>query len=180
MWGRGHDTSTLAYQPPPRSSDIATVPPQAEPGGAPAATPAAGDQPVDGIAFDMTVPAIGYSATVREGVDLATLEYGPGHYPTTTWPGHSGIVGVAAHNVYWLRFAQLKPGDLIELRTTRGTFDYRLTGSEVTDPNDRGILVSSPEHRLVMTTCYPLWAGAFATQRLIFFASEIGPIAHPA
>jgi len=177
MWGRGPDTSTIAFQPPPMPSGVATVsPPQAQP----TADQAGADHPVDGVAFDMNVPAIGYSATVREGVDLATLEHGPGHYPTTTWPGQSGIVGVAAHNVYWLRFAQLKPGDLVELRSRRGTFDYRLTRSEVTDPNDRGILVASTEHRLVMTTCYPLWAGAFATQRLIFFASQIGPVRHPA
>jgi sortase (surface protein transpeptidase) len=37
------------------------------------------------------------------------------------------------------------------------------------------VLVSTPEHHLALTTCYPLWAGAFATQRLIFFASQTSP-----
>ena len=62
----------------------------------------------------------------------------------------------------------------------RGLFSYRITGSEVTDPNDRTILVPSTEHRLVLTTCWPLWAGAFATQRLIFFAVQMGPGGRPA
>jgi sortase A len=132
------------------------------------------------VDFEMRVPAIGYSATVREGVDLPTLEYGPGHYPTTVWPGNAGIVGVAAHNVYWIRFSQVKAGDLVQLQTRRGLFTYRITGSEITDPNDRTILVASPEHRLVLTTCWPLWAGAFATQRLIFFAYQLGPNGRPA
>jgi sortase A len=180
MWGRGPETATVPVQTP-------SVPPSPL---SPAISPAAAtsqtsnpdqlDHPVNGVAFHMNVPAIGYSATVREGVDLPTLEYGPGHYPATSWPGQVGIVGVAAHNVYWLRFSQLKAGDLVRIQTRRGLFAYRITGSEITNPDDRSILVSSPEHRLVLTTCWPLWAGAFATRRLIFFAVQLGPGGRPA
>lgn len=178
MFGRGPETSTIAAQPPPVATSSASQTLPAPAAAAPAPDPSL-DRPVNGVDFSMSVPAIGYTATVREGVDLATLEYGPGHYPTTVWPGSPGIVGVAAHNVYWIRFSQLSPGDQVQLQTRRGVFTYRITGSEITDPNDRTILVSSPEHRLVLTTCWPLWAGAFATQRLIFFAYQLGPNGRP-
>ena len=44
-------------------------------------------RPVDGIDFQLQVPKLGYSAVVREGVDLDVLATGPGRYPTTAWPG---------------------------------------------------------------------------------------------
>ena len=146
------------------------------PNGAGAVTPTAApvpDRPVNGVAFSMNIPALGYRATVLEGVDYGILNRGPGHYPTTSWPGQQGTVGIAAHNVYWMSFAQLKPGDVVEIQTRRGLFIYRITGSRVTEPTDRTVLVNSAEHRLALTTCYPLWAGAFATQRLIFFATQL-------
>jgi LPXTG-site transpeptidase (sortase) family protein len=135
------------------------------------------DRPVNGVAFQMRIPAIGYSATVVEGVDAKALAKGPGHYPTSAWPGRPGNVGVAAHNVYWLSFNRLKAGDRVEIQTLHGLYVYEITGSKVVDPNDRTVLQSTAEHQLTLTTCYPLWAGAYATKRLIFFAHEIGGVA---
>jgi LPXTG-site transpeptidase (sortase) family protein len=134
------------------------------------------DTPVDGVSFDMLIPVLGYSAMVHQGVSLNTLARGPGHYPTTAWPGHPGNVGVAAHNVYWLSFNRLKAGDRVEIQTQHGLYTYEITGSKVTDPNDRTVLAATRDDRLTLTTCYPLWAGAFATQRLIFFGKEIGGV----
>lgn len=134
---------------------------------------AALDHPVDGVAFTMSVPALGYSATVGEGVDGAALERGPGHYPTTAWPGRAGTVGIAAHNVYWWNFDQLKPGDRVEIQTRSGRIAYTITSTRVTDPDDRTVLVNTTEHRIALTTCYPLWAGAFATRRLVFIGRQV-------
>ncbi len=179
MWGIGPETSTVAAQP-------AAAPPDLDTSGASALTNSLGnasnaaismvDRPVNGVDFTMKVPALGYSATVYEGTDEKTLLKGPGHYPFTPWPGHVGNVAIAAHNVYWLSFSRLKAGDRVELITRRGTFLYAITGSKVVNPDDRTILVQTADHRLTLTTCYPLWAGAFATQRLIFFAKEIGGV----
>lgn len=132
------------------------------------------DGPVNGVAFQMEVPAIGYRATVLEGVTAQQLDRGPGHYPDSAWPGQPGNVGVAAHNVYWLSFNRLRAGDQVVIQTRHGRFVYGITGSEVVGPDDRSVLAQSPEHRLTLTTCYPLWAGAYATQRLVFLASQVG------
>jgi LPXTG-site transpeptidase (sortase) family protein len=134
------------------------------------------DGPVNGVAFELTIPRLGYRATVLEGVGKEVLDRAPGHYPDSAWPGRSGNVGVAAHNVYWLSFNRLTARDRVEIRTQHGLYVYAITGSKVVSPTDRTVLAQTPEHRLTLTTCYPLWAGAFATQRLVFFACEIGGV----
>lgn len=128
-------------------------------------------QPVDGIDFKLTVPKLGYSAVVREGVGLDVLASGPGHYPTSAWPGQPGNVAVAAHNAYWIHFDQLHAGDEVVVETRYGSFRYRMTGSRIVNPDDTSVLTSQPHPQLTLTTCWPLWAGQFARQRLAIFAS---------
>jgi len=134
------------------------------------------DGPVKDVAFQMRIPALHYSASVLEGVGAGVLAHSPGHYPTTAWPGRAGTVGVAAHNVYWLSFNRLKVGDEVELQTSHGLFVYEITGSKITVASDTAVLQSTAVHTLALTTCYPLWAGAFATKRLVFFAREVGGV----
>ena len=150
----------------PTTTSAAQVPP---PVGAPQVL-----APVDSVRFELRIPAIGYDAIVRQGVGQDILALGPGHYPDTPWPGQPGNVGVAGHNGYWLSFGHLKAGDRVEIRTQNGFYAYTITGSRVVDASDRTVLVQSGDNRLTMTTCYPLWAGALATQRLIFTAVPIG------
>ena len=179
MWGiLGPSSWTVAAptQPSPPQSTALSPPasPTSQVGGVAANGPRSTiDGPVNGVAFTMRVPALNYTATVVEGVDAASLEHGPGHYPTTAWPGRPGTVGIAAHNVYWIAFSRLAPGDRVEVTTRNGGYAYEITGSKITDPNDRSVLAPTTAHRLVMTTCYPLWAGALATQRFIVFAREL-------
>lgn len=133
-------------------------------------------KPIKGIDFAIRVPKLRYFAAVREGVGTSILYSGPGHYPGTVWPGNQGMVGVAAHNVYWINFPRLGVGDEIDLETRYGTYRYRVTGSKIVNPNDRTVVVSdSPGYHLVLTTCWPLWAGAFATKRYVIFAEQIYP-----
>jgi LPXTG-site transpeptidase (sortase) family protein len=134
-------------------------------------------KPIDGVWFEISIPAVGYRAVVREGVGMNILALGPGHYPSTPWPGQTGNVAVAAHNSFWLGFSHLKPGDRVEIETQHGLYVYEITGSEVVSPTDRTVLVATNDSRLTLTTCYPLWAGVFATERLIFTAREIGGVA---
>jgi sortase A len=134
-------------------------------------------QPANGVDFAIRIPRLGYFAAVKEGVDPGVLYSGPGHYPTTMWPGDPGTVGVAAHNVYWINFPQLTKGDEIDVETRYGVYRYRVTGSEVVNPDNRSILVPySDGYRLTLTTCWPLWAGAFAKQRYVIFAQQVWPV----
>jgi len=133
--------------------------------------PAGLARPVDGVDFRLRVPRLGYQAVVREGVAPDVLFGGPGHYPDTSWPGQPGNVGVAAHNVYWLRFDQLTRGDVILVDTRYGAFRYRVTRTTVAGASDRSVLAPAPDRRLTLTTCWPLWAGELAPARLAIFAA---------
>ncbi len=188
LFGVGDETSTVIAQPEELSPVTGSIGPLVISDGSngrlatpPPPPPVAGaavvDAPVNGVAFKMRIAALHYSADVAEGVDRKALGHGPGHYPTTAWPGREGTVGVAAHNIYWLSFNRLKAGDTIELQSTFGLFIYEITGSRITVASDVGVLAATSEHRLTLTTCYPLWAGALASKRLVFFAREIGGVA---
>jgi sortase A len=128
-------------------------------------------RPIDGSDFRLRIPRLGYRAIVREGVGPDALLGGPGHYPGTPWPGQRGDVALAAHNIYWLRFDQLRRGDLVILDTRYGSFRYRVTGSRIVGPDDRSVLAGAPGQGLTLTTCWPLWAGELATSRLAIFAA---------
>jgi sortase A len=123
--------------------------------------------------FAIRVPKIGYYAAVRQGVSLNILATGPGHYPTTAMPGQPGLVGIAAHNTFWIPFGGLGAGDTVILETRSGSYTYRITGTRIVNPDDTGVLAQTSDPRLVLTTCWPLWAGSLATQRLAIFAQQV-------
>jgi len=134
-------------------------------------------QPVNGVDFAISIPKLGYFAAVKEGVSSGVLYSGPGHYPGTPWPGQPGMVGVAAHNVYWENFPDLKPGDEIDLQTRYGNYRYRVTGSRIVNPSDQSVMIpNAAGFHLTLTTCWPLWAGAFATQRYVIFTDQFWPL----
>jgi sortase A len=133
-------------------------------------------QPVGGVDFAVRVPRLDYYAAVREGIDLTILYSGPGHYPGTPWPGQMGMVGVAAHNVYWTDFPRLTKGDEVDLETRYGTFKYTVTGTRIVQPDDRSIMVQGPGRHLTLTTCWPVWAGSFATRRYVIFTDQTYPV----
>ncbi len=144
-------------------------PPFATP--APVATPAREARPINAI-FALRVPKISYYGAVQQGVSTSILAGGPGHYPTTAMPGKPGLVGVAAHNTFWIAFGRLGPGDSIVLETRYGSFTYTVTGTRIVNPDDSSVLAATADPRLVLTTCWPLWAGNLAPQRLAIFAQQ--------
>ena len=142
----------------------------------PSLPPANMQHPVDGIDFAIWVPKLKYFAAVKEGITSTVLYGGPGHYPQTPWPGDPGTVGVAAHNVYWINFPKLAPGDEVDLQTRYGTYRYHVTGSRIVNPDDRTVLQpNAAGFNLTLTTCWPLWAGVFATQRYVIFSEQFYP-----
>ena len=142
-----------------------------EPQTPPPASPAATARPINAV-FALRVPKIGYYAAVQEGLSSGVLASGPGHYPTTAMPGKPGLVAVAAHNTFWIPFGQLGPGDSIVLEARYGKFNYKVTGTKVVNADDVSVLVPSSDSSLVLTTCWPLWAGNLAPQRLAILAQQ--------
>ena len=64
-----------------------------------------------------------------EGVSLADLKKGPGHYPETPLPGQEGNAAIAGHRTTYgapfHRLDELKPGDEITSRPCRASSPTR-------------------------------------------------------
>ena len=121
----------------------------------------------------ITVPSIGFSGIVLEGSDSKILSGGPGHVDGTAYPGEPDNVVISNHNSYSLSWGNLKSGEDINLETDYGTFTYRVTGFKIVNANDTKVTAPTGRPTLTFITCYPLWAGALATQRYIVLADMV-------
>lgn len=126
----------------------------------------AGD-PVGRIA----IPAIGADFVVVQGTDTASLRKGPGHYPSTTFPGLPGTVAIAGHRTTYLapfrRVDDLRGGDRIVLTMPYGRFTYRVQRTQIVEPTALWVTRDVGYQRLVLSACHPLYSAA---QRIIVFA----------
>jgi sortase A len=147
--------------------------------------------PQDGqAAGQIVIDAIGVDWTFVEGVSVADLKEGPGHYPDTPLPGQSGNSAIAGHRTtYGAPFGnvdQLVPGDEITVTTIQGTFTYLVRQTEIVSPSQVEVL--TPEHwdfdgdpttvenALTLTACHPKYS---ARQRIIIAAELVGDPAPP-
>jgi sortase A len=111
------------------------------------------------------IPRIGLKSVFVESTGHDALTKGPGHYKGTTLPGLPGTVGLAGHRTtYGAPFRHvdnLPKGSRIEVRMPYGRFIYRVTGTQITTPDDAAALRSrTGAHLLVLTACHPLYSAA--------------------
>src|SRR5262245_38820332 len=78
----------------------------------------------------LSIPAIHSNWWMVEGVDLAWLRDGPGHFPGTAWPGQPGNSAFAGHRTTYgapfHRIDELEPGDEILVETVQGEYRYEV------------------------------------------------------
>ena len=91
------------------------------------------------------IPSIGLDWIVVEGVQVADLKKGPGHFHETPMPGQLGNAAIAGHRTTYgapfFDLDDLEPGDLIEVQTLVGTFIYEVTGTEVVNPSEYALVI---------------------------------------
>ncbi|MFL6055063.1 MAG: class E sortase [Actinoallomurus sp.] len=127
----------------------------------------------------------GFHYVIIEGVSVADLRKGPGHYPGTAMPGEIGNFVVSGHRTTYLapfnRVDELRPGDTILIDTRTRQYTYKVTGKKVVSPSDVNVVAPVPDQpdkdptdRLItLTTCNPKYSAA---QRLIVFGRMVGSI----
>lgn len=134
------------------------------------------------------MPTIGVSKYVVAGVGTADLKHGPGHYPSSPFPGELGNVAIAGHRTTYgepfRHLDDLNIGDEIRLTDLLGrTFVYRVTEQRIVEPSDSWVVATDDYTRatLTLTTCHPEFS---AKKRLIVTAeldlSVRGPAEYPA
>jgi sortase A len=132
-------------------------------------------RPVPGGAVGfIKIPKIGLNMAFVQGIDVAALAKGPGHYPRSPLPGDGGNVLIAGHRTthlapFWSIDA-LAPGDQIMLQTRRGTFLYRVKWVEVVGPTSLWVSGATRRSSLTLTTCNPRFS---QKQRLVVRAVQI-------
>ena len=140
----------------------------------------------------LEIPSIGVDYIVLEGVDLGTLESGPGHFPQTPLPGQPGNAAIAGHRATFdapfNRLDELAPGDVITMTTVQGTFTYEVmpqtsSGSDA-DGNPLGHYLVAPtaveilddkgDDRITLMGCHPRYG---STQRIVVEGQLVGTAA---
>ncbi|HVW34271.1 MAG TPA: class E sortase [Acidimicrobiia bacterium] len=121
---------------------------------------------------NIRIPKIGVDKYVVQGVGVADLRKGPGHYPQTPLPGEQGNAAIAGHRTTYgapfNRLDELAPGDEILVTTVKGSFRYTVATSHVVKPDQTEVLDPTPTPTLTLTTCNPKYS---ASQRLIVVAN---------
>jgi sortase A len=130
------------------------------------------DQVAAGDAIgQLQIPRLGNTYNIVQGTDTSNLEEGPGHYPSTAFPGMGQTVAIAGHRTTYLapfRFInELRPGDRIVITMRYGKFTYVVQYLKIVAPTDVGVINNVGYERLVLSACNPIYSAA---QRIIVFA----------
>jgi sortase A len=119
----------------------------------------------------IAIPKVGGDFVVVQGTDSATLRKGPGHYPSTTFPGLPGTVAIAGHRTTYgapfRKVDELARGDRIVLTMPYARFTYAVERTQIVKPTALWVTRDVGYQRLVLSACHPLYSAA---QRLIVFA----------
>jgi len=121
----------------------------------------------------LTIPRLGLSVIVVEGVEARDLEKAAGHIPGTALPGEPGNVGIAAHRDTFFRpLRTIRPSDAITLSTLVGSYRYRVVSTEVVSPSDIRVLDPTGQDALTLVTCFPFHYIGSAPERFIVRADR--------
>ncbi|HET9289776.1 MAG TPA: class E sortase [Actinomycetes bacterium] len=167
--GAGDETGTTTTT---TGADPGATPPTSQ--AAPAPPP-----PVGGEALArLQIPAIGVDKIVVEGVQVADLKKGPGHYPGSPRPGQPGNAAIAGHRTTYgapfNRLDELEAGDEILVDTVQGSFRYLVREQLIVEPDQVEVLDDFGDDRLTLTACHPKYS---AQQRIVIVAALQGPAA---
>jgi sortase A len=121
------------------------------------------------------IPKLGINAGLRSGIDMGTLNQGPGHWPGTAMPGQPGNVVIAGHRTshggIFRYINSLSAGDQIILSNGSGDHVYVVTGVQIVPPTATWIIGQGGGSRVTLFACHPPGSTA---QRIVVFGRLAG------
>jgi sortase A len=137
--------------------------------------------PVDAYASEpviemgtISIPKIGVSMTMYEGIRMTTLDLGPGHWPGTALPGQAGNVVVGGHRTskhkVFRHVERLVAGDEIIFEDDNGRHVYRVDRVEIVEPTAVWIVNPTETPTATLFACHPPGSTA---QRIVVFADLV-------
>jgi sortase A len=83
-------------------------------------------------------------------------------------PDQGGNVGISGHRDGFFRVLRnVQKGAVIELRTPRAVYRYRITAIEIVDATDTHALADTDSPTITLVTCYPFYFVGSAPKRFI-------------
>jgi len=122
----------------------------------------------DVVLGTIALPSIGIEANLQEGIALAAIDLGPGHWPGTALPGELGNLVVAGHRVThthpFRNLDRLRPGDPVVFVVESQVWTYRTRGTIVVPADAVDIATQSYAHTATLFACHP---PGQATERIV-------------
>jgi sortase A len=104
----------------------------------------------------ITLPTLKLSWPIYQGTTDAELAKGVGHYAKSVLPGQNDNSVLSGHRTtVFNKLGKLKQGQLILVKTSAGTFTYKVRSSRIVLKTDRTVIVPTKSAVLTLTTCYP-------------------------
>jgi sortase A len=95
-------------------------------------------------------------AMIVNGTTATTLRRAVGHIEGTPLFASGGNVGLAAHRDTFFRgLGDIRRGDIIEIDTLQGAYEYVVDATRIVGPDDTSVLDASERPTLTLVTCYP-------------------------
>lgn len=128
---------------------------------------------------EIEIPRLVLRAVILQGDSPQVLRRAVGHLPYTAMPGELGNIGLAAHRDSFFRpLRQIRPGDMIALRTLQGEFRYRVESTRIVSPANVEVLAATNERALTLVTCFPFNYVGAAPRRFIVRALQVPASEH--
>ena len=120
----------------------------------------------------LSIPSLGITAPVEEGVDDAELNVAVGHLLSSVEPGTRGTSVLEAHNVsYFVNISSLKDGDTVRYETPCRNYTFAVQSHAVVGAGSPVYNTSGPT--LTLITCWPTNALWFTPQRYLVTTTEV-------
>ena len=123
----------------------------------------------------LTLPTLKQSWTIHEGTSPSQLTRGVGHYRGSVLPGMVDNSVLSGHRTtVFNHLGRLKVGDLIYVKTSAGTFTYKVRKFKIVKKTDRTVIVGTKTAVLTLTTCYPFNYVGTTTKAFIVTSDLVG------
>jgi sortase A len=120
---------------------------------------------------ELFIPKLDETLPIYHGTDEDELEKGVGHFAQSVLPGEIDNSVLSGHrDTVFRRLGEVGKGDFLEVKTSAGTFTYKVKRVRIVDKDDRTVIVPKPKATLTLTTCYPFNFIGSAPQRYVLVA----------
>ena len=104
----------------------------------------------------LRIPSQHLDTLVLQGDSGRSLAFAPGLAAGSAAPGQAGTTLISAHrDTHFRKLAGLEPGDVLELQTAAGNWNYRVTRSRIIDTRHQSVTNNALQDELILATCYP-------------------------